>query len=52
MAKAVAKKKPMSKTELIGRIADETDLTKRDVSAVLSSLPSWSGFPAKIPKRP
>ena len=38
MAKATAKKKSMSKTELIGRIADATDLTKRDVGAVMESL--------------
>ena len=38
MAKGTAKKKSMSKTELIGRIADATDLTKRDVGAVLESL--------------
>ena len=38
MAKAVARKKAMSKTELIGRIADTTELTKRDVSSVLESL--------------
>ncbi len=38
MAKATAKKKSMSKTELIGRIADKTELTKRDVGSVLESL--------------
>ncbi len=38
MAKAVARKKAMSKTELIGRIADTTELTKRDVGSVLESL--------------
>ena len=38
MAKATAKKKSMSKSELIGRIADATDLTKRDVGAVMESL--------------
>ena len=38
MPKAKAKKKAMSKTELVGRIADATDLTKRDVNAVLDSL--------------
>ncbi len=32
------KKKSMSKTELVGRIADATELTKRDVSAVLHCL--------------
>ena len=35
---ATAKKKAMSKTELVGRIADTTELTKRDVSSVLESL--------------
>ena len=35
---ATAKKKAMSKTELVGRIADATELTKRDVSSVLESL--------------
>jgi nucleoid DNA-binding protein len=35
---ATAKKKAMSKTELVGRIADATDLTKRDVSSVLESM--------------
>lgn len=34
----VAKKKAMSKTELVGKIADATELTKRDVSSVLESL--------------
>jgi len=40
MAKAApkAKKKAMSKTELVGKIAEATDLTKRDVSAVMESL--------------
>jgi nucleoid DNA-binding protein len=40
MAKATAKnkKKSMSKSELIGKIADATELTKRDVHAVLESL--------------
>ena len=38
--KAVAKKKSMSKTELVGRIADATELTKRDVNSVLESLSS------------
>ena len=37
MAKATAKKS-MSKSELIGRIADATELTKRDVNAVMESL--------------
>ena len=39
MAKAAKpKKKAMSKTELVGKIADATELTKRDVSAVMESL--------------
>jgi nucleoid DNA-binding protein len=39
MAKAAkAKKKAMSKTELVGKIAEATDLTKRDVNAVMESL--------------
>ena len=36
-------KKAMSKTELVGRIADATELTKRDVSAVLDSLSEQIG---------
>ena len=39
MAKAVAKpKKAMTKSELLAAIADETDLTRRQVSEVLVSL--------------
>ena len=38
MAKAVAKKKSMSKTQLIGAISEQTDMTRRDVNAVLESL--------------
>ena len=38
MAKAVAKKKAMSKTELVGAISDQTDLSRRDVKAVLEAL--------------
>jgi nucleoid DNA-binding protein len=37
MAKAVAKK-PMTKSELLNAIADDCDLTRRDVNAVLESL--------------
>ena len=37
-AKAVAKKKAPSKTEVINAISVETDLTRRDVKAVLDSL--------------
>lgn len=37
-AKAAAKKKPLSKSQLIGAIADETELTRRDVNSVLESL--------------
>ena len=43
MAKAVARKKSMSKSELVGRIADATELTKRDVNAVLESLSEQIG---------
>jgi nucleoid DNA-binding protein len=35
---AIAKKKAMSKTELVGKIAEQTELTRRDVNAVLESL--------------
>ena len=38
MAKATARKKSMSKSELITKIADTTELTKRDVGSVLESL--------------
>lgn len=38
MAKATAKKKPMTKSELLNSIADDTDLTRRQVSDVLDSL--------------
>ncbi|MCP3979836.1 MAG: DNA-binding protein [bacterium] len=38
MAKAVAKKKPMTKSELLNAISSDTELTRRDVSAVLESL--------------
>ena len=37
MAKA-AGKKPMTKSELLNAIADDTELTRRDVSAVLDSM--------------
>jgi nucleoid DNA-binding protein len=37
-AKAVAKKKSMTKSELLTAISDETDLTRRQVSEVLDSL--------------
>ena len=40
MAKAVAKKKPLSKSQLIGAISDETEMTRRDVSSVLEALSS------------
>ena len=36
--KAVAKKKPLSKTQLIGAISDQTDMSRKDVSSVLDSL--------------
>ena len=38
MATATARKKSMSKTQLVSNIADATELTKRDVNAVLDSL--------------
>lgn len=37
-AKAAAKKKSMTKSELLTAIATDTDLTRRDVSAVMESL--------------
>ena len=36
--KAVAKKKPLSKTQLIGAISDQTDMTRKEVSTVLDAL--------------
>ena len=38
MAKAAAKKKPMTKSELLNAIAADTELTRRQVSEVLDSL--------------
>ena len=38
MAKATAKKKSMTKSELLNRIAEDTDLTRRQVGDVLDSL--------------
>ena len=38
MAKAVAKKKPLTKSELLNAIALDTDLTRKQVNAVLESL--------------
>ena len=38
MAKAVVRKKSWSKTELVGKISDETELTRREVNSVLESL--------------
>jgi nucleoid DNA-binding protein len=38
MAKKAAPKKPMTKSELVGAISAETELTKREVNAVLESL--------------
>jgi len=38
MAKIVAKKKAMTKSELVGAISTETDLTRKEVNAVLESL--------------
>ena len=40
---AKAKARSMSKTELVGRIADATELTKRDVNSVLESLSEQIG---------
>ena len=36
--KAVAKKKPLSKTQLIGAISEQTDMTRKEVTTVLDSL--------------
>ena len=36
--KQAAAKKPMTKTELLNAISDETDLNRREVSAVLDAL--------------
>lgn len=36
--KAVAKKKPLSKTQLIGAISDQTDMTRKEVTTVLDAL--------------
>jgi nucleoid DNA-binding protein len=38
MAKAAPAKKPLSKSELMANIAAETDLSKKQVAAVLESL--------------
>ena len=38
MAKTVAKKKPLSKTQLIGAISEQTDMTRKEVSSVLDAL--------------
>lgn len=38
MAKAAAAKKPLTKTELLTNIATATDLTKKQVAAVLDAL--------------
>jgi nucleoid DNA-binding protein len=38
MAKAAAPKKPLTKTELLSNIANATDLSKKQVSAVLEAL--------------
>lgn len=38
MAKAAAKKKAPTKTEILNSIAEQTDLTKKDVQAVLEAL--------------
>jgi nucleoid DNA-binding protein len=36
--KAVAKKKPLSKTQLIGAISEQTDMTRKEVNTVMDSL--------------
>jgi nucleoid DNA-binding protein len=38
MAKAVAKKKSMTKSDLLNAISGDTELTRKEVSAVLDSL--------------
>jgi nucleoid DNA-binding protein len=38
MAKAAAARKPLSKSQLIANIAEETELSKKEVAAVLESL--------------
>jgi len=38
MAKKAAPKKPPTKTEILSNIADATDLTKKEVAAVLEAL--------------
>lgn len=43
MAKAVAKKKPMTKSELLNAISTETELTRKQVSTVLDSLSGQVG---------
>ena len=43
MAKATAKKKSMSKSALVGAIADATELTRRDVNGVLECLSEQIG---------
>jgi nucleoid DNA-binding protein len=40
MAKAAAKKKPLTKSELLNAIAADTELTRRQVGEVLDSLSS------------
>ena len=36
--KTVAKKKPLSKTQLIGAISEQTDMTRKEVTTVMDSL--------------
>jgi len=40
MAKATTEKKPPTKSQLMGEIAEKTDLTKKDVEAVFVELES------------
>ena len=38
MAKAVEKKRPLSKTQLIGAISEQTDMTRKEVASVMDAL--------------
>lgn len=41
--KAAAPKKPMTKSEILGSIAEETGLSKKDVSSVFESMAALMG---------
>jgi len=43
MARATASRKPMTKSELLTAIAGDTELTRKDVGAVLESLSTHIG---------